>query len=622
MSSDESKVEGKVDGKAEGKDPTPLQSDGMIPAPKSSDEQESEGEATSPRRVTFDGAARKMRQEREEKEREEQEAARGGGGLSWMRYLDVIGVLMIGVAMLGPHIMGDGSNKPPVLDVVELDQSFYKTVLYPDKPDWDKYGPNDQNVSWAVFFHKPYCGACRRVRPIFHALARTTNSSEHLRFGSVDCVKYRVFCQRERVNREPLIRIYQALPPSPAPPLVGAAEGKGKKKSKGFARRGVVDWQGMLVAYEVLGWFKSLTTYGGPLEGKSISWAGDDELSQAMDAFKKSKLHTGQKLDSAATSMGHLDPKGYLTDLDSAMLLGLVDDVFGGFEVLEGKRLVVLVNWLETLAHTHPSREMRERLWQLRSALGQRDLWNPKSYQNLLDQWGLRKGDEPPPTGEDSAGLPSKHYKWCRSNEPGQGGYPCGLWILFHSMLANSDVKRAHLTLYIIYEWVQNFYGCVECAANFNQEWEENDGPDQRGHIETSLWLWRVHNMVRARLTEEDDGISPKPQWPSPSECAMCLSKHGRQRLGLPTLPRDLGQPSAQGAMDGAFSEAEIKAASLAASEGTPVEVLDAAKASLAEDPVWRPGDWDEDFVFSYLQETFCAGSDTLNCGGFVDEQD
>ena len=44
-------------------------------------------------------------------------------------------------------------------------------------------------VSWAVFFHKPYCGACRRIRPVFEALASNTNATEHLRFGTLDCVR-------------------------------------------------------------------------------------------------------------------------------------------------------------------------------------------------------------------------------------------------------------------------------------------------------------------------------------------------------------------------------------------------------------------------------------------------
>ena len=68
-------------------------------------------------------------------------------------------------------------------------QNFYKTVLYPEH-EWDLGGPNDANVTWAVFFHKPYCGACRRIRPVFHALGNKVNSSEHIRFASLDCVKY------------------------------------------------------------------------------------------------------------------------------------------------------------------------------------------------------------------------------------------------------------------------------------------------------------------------------------------------------------------------------------------------------------------------------------------------
>ena len=55
-------------------------------------------------------------------------------------------------------------------------------------------------------------------------------------------------------------------------------------------------------------------------------------------------------------------------------------------------------------------------------------------------------------------------------------GYPCGLWLLFHTMISNSDRAHAPLTLRTIFEWVQSFYGCIECAANFNEEWEEYNG--------------------------------------------------------------------------------------------------------------------------------------------------
>lgn len=147
-------------------------------------------------------------------------------------------------------------------------------------------------------------------------------------------------------------------------------------------------------------------------------------------------------------------------------------------------------------------------------------------------------------------------------------------------MLANSDGHRAHLTLLIIYEWVQAFYGCIECAANFNEEWADEGGADVSGHISSSLWLWRVHNMVRGRLTEEDDTVDPKPQWPSLAQCEKCYTEDYRNETAL-----------------------------LAAAGG----------AAAAPTHEFQAHVWDDQYVFAYLQETFCAGSDTFYCASFTD---
>jgi hypothetical protein len=89
---------------------------------------------------------------------------------------------------------------------------------------------------------------------MFNALAQHTNSSEVLRFGSVDCVKYRAFCQREEIDREPFIRLYQTMP--------GSIKRNENNKDV-FVRKGVTDWKGLLVAYEVLSWFRGLQHQGG-----------------------------------------------------------------------------------------------------------------------------------------------------------------------------------------------------------------------------------------------------------------------------------------------------------------------------------------------------------------------
>ena len=269
-----------------------------------------------------------------------------------------------------------------------------------------------------------------------------------------------------------------------------------------------------------------------------------------------------------------------------------MDDVFGGHTVvLEGSRLETLVNFVEVVGHTHPTKATRDRLLTLREALNRRDHWREAQYSQLLREWGH---SEPPPTGADVAGAPSLHYRWCRNNEPGAGGYPCGLWLLFHTMLANSDGRRAHLTLQIIFDWTQAFYGCVECAANFAQEWEEEGGENQFGHVQTSIWLWRVHNMVRARLTADDDTISPKAQWPGPADCKNCFNNDTLGYLGLAKLAGEEGK---------APPPAYVKEAT-------------AAGAKLVE---WDESVWDNEYIFSYLQETFCAASDTFVCAGFND---
>jgi thiol-disulfide isomerase/thioredoxin len=506
------------------------------------------------------------------------------------KYIDLIGMMILSLGMIVPILIGERRGEPK-LAVIALDDSFYKTVLYAER-SWDLGAHNDPNVTWAVFFHKPYCGACRRIRPMVHALAENTNFTQHLRFASLDCVRYRVFCQREGVDREPLIRLYKttSVVGGKSKEQLAADKAAGRKRApsnkKKWVRRKVADWQGMLVGYEVLKWFQQVQAQG--ILSEEIEWPENDVLSAAMHKFKtESKLHTGQvervtttsPKGDAAAQRTRADPMGYLLDIKSAMHLAFLDDVFGGHaKVLDGARLSTMVNWVETLSYTYPVKSDRARLAKLQAALVRKSAWRQKDFNGQV-KLALGITREPPPVGTNG-----RHYNWCRSAGVGNGGgidgvggYPCGLWLLFHTMLANSDGQRAHLTLRIIYEWVQAFYGCVECAANFNEEWEEEGGTEVTGHIGTSLWLWRVHNMVRARLTTEDDSVDPKPQWPSMDQCEKCYVEEYRNDTSL------------------------------------------LASGSLQTHTDFEPQIWDDQYVFAFLAETFCAGSDTFYCASFVD---
>jgi thiol-disulfide isomerase/thioredoxin len=82
----------------------------------------------------------------------------------------------------------DLPNKPLGLLDLEDKGNFYSVVRWPKKFYYK--GPNDKDVVWAVFFHRPYCGACRRIRPALEALGNTVNASRNLRFAALDCTKY------------------------------------------------------------------------------------------------------------------------------------------------------------------------------------------------------------------------------------------------------------------------------------------------------------------------------------------------------------------------------------------------------------------------------------------------
>jgi hypothetical protein len=107
-----------------------------------------------------------------------------------------------------------------------------------------------------------------------------------------------------------------------------------------------------------------------------------------------------------------------------------------------------------------------------------------------------------------------------------------GLWLLFHTLLANSGKSEARRTLSAIHDFVQLFFGCKDCARHFEEMWrtggaqlaQASRGGGSGGAqaaIDTSVWLWKAHNHVRARISRTDDSTPLKSQWPSIDECPV-----------------------------------------------------------------------------------------------------
>lgn len=101
--------------------------------------------------------------------------------------------------------------------------------------------------------------------------------------------------------------------------------------------------------------------------------------------------------------------------------------------------------------------------------------------------------------------------------------------------------------------------------------------------------------MVRARLTEDDDSIKPKKQWPQIDTCYQCynnetaLKKYGIKNEKVLKLNDVLTK--------------------LKSNENYNNQVL------------YEEEEWNQEYIFSFLQETFCVGSDTFVCEGFIDKE-
>ena len=493
----------------------------------------------------------------------------------------ICGAFVVGILVLIWWLMG-GAEPYRKLKVEAFQHDEVLRVVQWPQGQTARGGPNGPDVDWAVFFYKPFCGACRRVRPVFHALARTTNATSNLRFGEVDCVKNRGVCTMLGVETQPRIRLYRASGGAEAAKAKAAQRKPSEQTQKRWKRESVAEWQGLLIAYEITKWFFQLQADGHISE--KVKWPSDGELAEAMREFKAA----GDSQHDVSTTERPKDPAGFLRDAELALQQGLIDHVFfakqpdkakGGAAAadadadadaaptpaeLSGGKLKRLKEWVELQSTTFPQAAVRARLSSLLGGLKARGTWREAQYEKLLVSRGF-----------GVAPVEAAEWRWCKprgAEAAGLGGYTCGLWLLFHTTLANSDRHSAAHALRTIRLWVRGFFGCAECARHFSAYYDAHDGGLQEGHIEASLWLWRAHNAVSLRLRADDEDAAPyKRLWPSNESCKECYVE--------------------------------------AARNGTaPMSDVDDLRAQ-----------WEPHRVFEFLQETFCFESDTFVCSGFDD---
>lgn len=127
--------------------------------------------------------------------------------------------------------------------------------------------------------------------------------------------------------------------------------------------------------------------------------------------------------------------------------------------------------------------------------------------------------------------LPDK-IEWisCKGSRPKYRGYPCSLWMLFHSLTVSAYKQNKndisvppYRVLLAVSDYIHYFFGCNECSHNF-QKMASTMLSEVSTVEESVLWLWRAHNKVNKRLSGDlsEDPAHLKIIFPSREMCPLC----------------------------------------------------------------------------------------------------
>ncbi|EKF27213.1 quiescin sulfhydryl oxidase, putative, partial [Trypanosoma cruzi marinkellei] len=122
------------------------------------------------------------------------------------------------------------------------------------------------------------------------------------------------------------------------------------------------------------------------------------------------------------------------------------------------------------------------------------------------------------------SGTPNEvEWRTCKGSSQSYRGFPCGMWLLYHSITANFDADGDISPLEAIQDYVRHFFSCEECRQHFLEfNFTREDDP--------VLQLWQAHNSVNARLAPVKEGADPfvpKRQFPDAEICGTCRNSLG-----------------------------------------------------------------------------------------------
>ena len=127
----------------------------------------------------------------------------------------------------------------------------------------------------------------------------------------------------------------------------------------------------------------------------------------------------------------------------------------------------------------------------------------------------------------------SEDWIGCKGSAPKFGGYPCGLWQLWHTLtLDQGEEDDPRVVLRAMVTYVRHFFSCRECSDHFLSMVHNGTAIEEQvtSSTEAVLFLWAAHNAVNLRLANDvsSDPAFPKIRFPSKEFCPECWDDQGQ----------------------------------------------------------------------------------------------
>ncbi len=390
-------------------------------------------------------------------------------------------------------------------------------------------------------FYAPWCPHCQHFAPEMERIGEAFNAAgahSGVLVCRVNCVQDSEICSSMGIRSFPTM--YWG----------GASEFLDAERSRHWETTGLVSVNANpRTADGITAWINTRLS----ADPGHVTMALTDAASfDAALAQRMRTIYSNDAATSGATEGGGATPSLDLWDVELAMVMSV--QLMLAQPSPSAAQLSVMVEFVELLArNTAPLVGCQDSMQALASYVAGIPP-GTSALQGLFGAW-------PSPCGRPLAYYGSEQSDWatCKGTYPTTRGYTCGLWELFHMLIAHSSDDHAAGDLMAIRSWIEQFFGCEDCRNHF-LAMSTGIATRVRTRDDAVLWLWQAHNSVNLRLAQEQleettaygqenlykyDPAAPKVAWPSMQDCPRCHRSCGLGSSAAATNDPLIWQPAA-----------------------------------------------------------------------------